>query len=630
MTETPEFSVTDKLRCLRSIDDRCDVFEKKLAAGETPDLSQYLENTTQEERAELIPELLALIRHYRSESVMRSHLKSYLEQHPDRSHTIIDILREETFRGAETSLQLVTKSRIPAQALAPGDNFGKFKILREVARGGMGVVFEAYQEDLNRNVALKVIISGQFASEEEVARFLREAKMVACLDHPNIVSIYEVDRVESLHYFTMNFFEGLNLDVWSKSEAVTLAEKIEIIIQLCEAIDWAHKQGIVHRDIKPANILVDTKGAVQVIDFGLAKQFDALRTAITGEQLVGTPLYMAPEQLLGKAEGFGPSSDIYAIGAVLYELLTCQKPFPAQTLFELMQQVEAETPVLPTGLNPNLPAEMDDICLTCLAKDPQERYASAKQIADVLRGLSVGHSLAVETAPRDRQSSTGFNRKKIIVGLGAMLLLGATVIFWALSNEKNNSTGLDGEGPILDSSTAESVDQIFRPLEGLPVYSASFGEQAKTQMGDVVSLTDKPKVYVKFDLTTSSFEFLGDLEINDFPTVAEAQANPSLITPELDSVIRGRFEIDCLITITDSQGELVETVEQTVAWNDGRGMFEREQWNPKKKGVDVSVTLFLCELSLKPDVSGPYLIKFEVLEPDLAGREIHGGRLLIY
>jgi len=105
---------------------------------------------------------------------------------------------------------------------------------------------------------------------------------------------------------------------------------------------------------------------------------------------------------------------------------------------------------------------------------------------------------------------------------------------------------------------------------------------------------------------------------------------PSLITPELDSVIRGRFEIDCLITITDSQGELVETIEQTVAWNDGRGMFEREQWNPKENGVDVSVISFLCELSLNSDVSGPYLIKFEVLEPDLAGREIRGGRLLIY
>lgn len=179
MTETPELSVTRKLRCLRSIDDRCDVFEKKLAAGETPDLSEYLENTTQEERAELIPELLALIRHHRSETVMRSHLKEYLEQHPDRSHTIIDILREETFRGSETSLQLVTQSKAPAQVVVPGDVFGKFRILREVARGGMGVVFEAHQEDLDRNVALKVIISGQFASEEEIARFLREAKVVA-------------------------------------------------------------------------------------------------------------------------------------------------------------------------------------------------------------------------------------------------------------------------------------------------------------------------------------------------------------------------------------------------------------------------------------------------------------------
>lgn len=626
MTETPELSVTRKLRCLRSIDDRCDVFEKKLASGETPNLSGYLENTTPEERAELIPELLALIRYHRSEAVMRSHLKEYLEQHPDRSHTIIDILREETFRGSETSLQLVTKSKAPAQFVVPGDVFGKFRILREVARGGMGVVFEAHQEDLDRNVALKVIISGQFASEEEIARFLREAKVVASLDHPNIVSIYEVDRVESLHYFTMNLFDGLNLDVWSKRGAVTLAEKIKIIIQLCEAMDCAHKQGVVHRDIKPANLLVDAEGTVQVIDFGLAKRFDALRTAITGEQLVGTPLYMAPEQLLGKADDFGPSSDIYAIGAVLYELVTCQKPFPAQTLFELMQQVESEIPVLPTKLNPSLASEFDTICLRCLAKEPDERYASAGEIAEALHGLLLEGNVLTEAGLTKRPLKIGPLWKQLGVGLGGVLLFGAAAVFWALSTKHNKPTEMNDEGTSVHLTTTD----IFSPLGGLPVYSASFKKQAKAQLDGVVPRDETPKLYAKFDLNTQSFEFLGDPEKNNFPTPAEVQANPALITPELDSVIRGRFEFDCLITVFDSQGKLVETLEETVSWNDGRGMFEQEKWNVKKKGVDVSVIVFLCELDLNSEVDQSYLIKFEVLEPNLAEPEFRGGRLLIY
>ena len=627
MTETPELSVTRKLRCLRSIDDRCDVFEKKLVSGETPELGVYLENTTPEERAELIPELLALIRHHRSESVMRSHLKEYLEQYPDRSHTIIDILREETFRGSETSLQFVTKSRTPAQALAAGDVFGKFTILREVARGGMGIVFEAHQEDLNRSVALKVIISGQFASEEEISRFLREAKVVASLDHPNIVSIYEVDRVESLHYFTMNFFEGLNLDIWSKSEAVTLAEKIEIIIQLCEAIDWAHKQGVVHRDIKPANILVDPEGIVQVIDFGLAKRFDALRTAITGEQLVGTPLYMAPEQLLGKADDFGPSSDIYAIGAVLYELVTCQKPFPAQTLFELMQQVEAEMPVLPTKLAPSLPSEIDAICLSCLAKEPNKRYASAKQIAEALRGLSLGENILVEAKPTERQSSIGANWPIIGTGLGAVLLLVGAAFLWALSTNRQPAE-TNGEGISLNSTIGGQTENLFAALKGPPVYSVQFDNRAKTQLDEVMLQGGETKIYAKFNLTTQSFEFFGDPDKNNFPTPAEAQVDPTLITPELDSIIRGQFEIACLITVFDSQGKLVETLKRDVAWNDGLGMFEQEKWNSNKKGVDVSVIVFLCDLNLNVDQS--YSIGFEVLEPEPVGREIRSGQLLIY
>ena len=192
-----------------------------------------------------------------------------------------------------------------------------------------------------------MIISGHLATDVEIKRFKREARAVAALEHNNIVSIYEVDQVETLHYFTMNYFEGVTLDTWTKMRPHDLADRVSVLIQLCEGIDYAHQRGIIHRDLKPANILVDQDGCVQIIDFGLAKEFDCLRTAITGEHLIGTPQYMAPEQLLGHQAKFGPRSDIYAIGAVLYELVTDRKPFAANTLFELMQQVDSVEPAPP-------------------------------------------------------------------------------------------------------------------------------------------------------------------------------------------------------------------------------------------------------------------------------------------
>ena len=347
MNENRDPSVAQQLRAIRDMDDLCDAFEKQLGQNEIPQLENYLDKVDPEQRPKLIRELLALTRHHLSESDMRLQLKDYLERHPEHSNTIIGVLREETLNVSATSADSKQAVGKASQGLQTGEAFGKFEILEEIARGGMGVIFKAHQQDLDRVVALKVIISGHLATDVEIKRFKREARAVAALEHNNIVSIYEVDQVETLHYFTMNYFEGVTLDTWTKMRPHDLADRVSVLIQLCEGIDYAHQRGIIHRDLKPANILVDQDGCVQIIDFGLAKEFDCLRTAITGEHLIGTPQYMAPEQLLGHQAKFGPRSDIYAIGAVLYELVTDRKPFAANTLFELMQQVDSVEPAPP-------------------------------------------------------------------------------------------------------------------------------------------------------------------------------------------------------------------------------------------------------------------------------------------
>jgi tetratricopeptide (TPR) repeat protein len=256
-----------------------------------------------------------------------------------------------------------------------------YEILGELGRGGMGVVYKARQAGLNRLVALKMILAGSHAGPDELARFRTEAEAVAALQHPNIVQIYEVGERDSLPYFSLELVEGGSLadrldgTPWPPRAAAAL------VAALARATHYAHSRGVVHRDLKPGNVLLTKDGTPKITDFGLAKQLDSAGRTRTGA-VMGTPSYMAPEQAGGKSKEIGPACDTYALGAILYELLTGRPPFRAETPLDTILQVIDTEPLPPSRLQPKLPRDLETICLKCLEKVPAGRYASAGALAD--------------------------------------------------------------------------------------------------------------------------------------------------------------------------------------------------------------------------------------------------------
>jgi serine/threonine-protein kinase len=268
-----------------------------------------------------------------------------------------------------------------APALAPGQSFGDYLLIEEVARGGMGVVYKARQRKANRVVALKMILSGQLAGEREVQRFHVEAQAAANLDHPGIVPVYDVGEVDGQHYFSMGFIDGRNLKQYLKENKLSPHEKAALLKEVAEAIAYAHGKGTVHRDLKPANVLIGREGRPHVTDFGLAKQLDADSELTASGQVIGTPQYMAPEQAAGKNDQVGPAADVYALGAVLYEMLTGAPPFIAENALDLLFRVLEEEPAPLRQFAPDVPADLEAICLKCLEKAPERRYATAAELA---------------------------------------------------------------------------------------------------------------------------------------------------------------------------------------------------------------------------------------------------------
>jgi tetratricopeptide (TPR) repeat protein len=293
------------------------------------------------------------------------------------------------------------ENQIQALFPAPGStvrDFGKTLVEREVqlpnidgyevkavlGRGGMGVVFKAKHLKLDRTVALKMLLGGDYAGPLELARFRREATAVAGLRHPQIVQVYDVGDLTGRPYFTMEFVEGGNLDQYLAKALPNPRQAAELVATLAVAVQFAHKSGIIHRDLKPANILLTSDGLPKITDFGLARPVDGGAKFTMSGVRVGTPSYMAPEQALGKVREIGPAVDIYALGAVLYEALTGRPPFQGETAAETERQVIAQEPAPPSRLNSNVPRDLETICLKCLHKNPARRYASAQDLADDL------------------------------------------------------------------------------------------------------------------------------------------------------------------------------------------------------------------------------------------------------
>lgn len=283
----------------------------------------------------------------------------------------------------------------PTEAMAASDGsakepdssarrFGDYELLEEIARGGMGVVYKARQVSLNRIVALKMILAGQLAGEEDVRRFYAEAEAAAHLDHPGIVPIFEVDEHEGQHYFSMGYVEGQSLAARVADGPLPVREAVRLAKKVAEAVAYANEQGVIHRDLKPANVLLDKDGQPRVTDFGLAKRVESESGLTATGQILGTPSYMPPEQAAGNTDRIGPASDVYSIGAILYELLTGRPPFRADSPLDTLMQVLDNEPRPVRLQNPGVPRDVEIICLKCLQKDPLLRYAATQELADDL------------------------------------------------------------------------------------------------------------------------------------------------------------------------------------------------------------------------------------------------------
>src|SRR5437870_8416171 len=261
---------------------------------------------------------------------------------------------------------------------------GDYELLEEIGRGAQGVVFRARQKSLNRTVALKVISLGQWASKAHLKRFRREAEAAARLDHPCIVPIYEVDERDGSCYFSMKFVEGGQLDEVTRREPMPIRRAVELIAKVARTVHYAHEHGILHRDIKPGNILLDADGEPHLTDFGLARLVESQSSVTHTLDVLGTPSYMAPEQALGNNAAVSRVTDVYGIGAVLYQLLTGHPPFAGGATYETIRLLLDTEPRQPRLLNPKIDRDLSTICLKCLEKDPKRRYASALALAEDL------------------------------------------------------------------------------------------------------------------------------------------------------------------------------------------------------------------------------------------------------
>jgi tetratricopeptide (TPR) repeat protein len=318
-------------------------------------------------------------------------------------------------------------------APAPLPRIPGYEVISELGRGGMGVVYFARQVRLNRPCALKTILAGDHAPPEAIIRFLGEAETVARLRHPSIVQIHAIGDHDGRPYIELEYIEGGSLasrldgTPWAPLRAAELVETV------ARGIHEVHLLGIVHRDLKPANILLAADGTPKLTDFGLAKSMYADSGLTRTDSILGSPSYMAPEQASGRVKEVGPAADIYALGAILYELLTGRAPFRAATLFETLEQVQSVEPVPPSRLQPGLPRDLQTIVLKCLEKDPSHRYGSPRELADDLGRYRRGESIRARPAGPIERGLKWMKRRPLeaaLLGITGLALLSLT---WAIA-----------------------------------------------------------------------------------------------------------------------------------------------------------------------------------------------------
>jgi WD40 repeat protein/predicted Ser/Thr protein kinase len=404
------------------IEQLLDDFKSKLAAGESISVEEI---TTQ--YPDLMPEL-------------RQRLEDLLFVYRAKQAA------DETQADADQE----TLPMAGSTATAPGSvvrYFGDYELLEEIGRGGMGVVYKARQVSLDRLVAVKMILSGQLATQDDIARFYTEAQSAANLQHPNIVSVHEVGEHEGQHYFAMDYVHGQSLSKLIRENPLSARRAADFVVTIAQAIHYAHQRGVLHRDLKPSNILVDSSDQPHVTDFGLAKRLDSQQTVTASGDVMGTPSYMAPEQAASNRGQIGVATDIYGVGAILYELLTGRPPFKSETPLQTMQQVLENDPAAPRSLNAAVTKDLETICMKCLEKAPPKRYHSAQAVADEVERFLDGKPIQARPVGRPERTWRWCRRNPVVAGLSATaaLLLIAVAVSTSIGYVRINAALAESE-----------------------------------------------------------------------------------------------------------------------------------------------------------------------------------------
>lgn len=454
-------------------DQWCDEFEEAWIAGSRPRLEEFLNRVAESERRALLAELLPL------ELFQRRKLGEAVERE-EYAGRFAEILDDELWASANEAVakspvvEVQGGSAFETPTLLYRDltcdltsdvnrlrYFGDYELQSEIARGGMGVVYKARQVSLNRIVAVKMILSGDHASSDEVTRFRREAEAAAQLDHPGIVPIYEVGEHDGHPYFSMGYVEGPSLSARLADSPLGSREAAELLREVALAVQYAHERGVIHRDLKPSNILL-AEGQPKVTDFGLAKRVDSDRSLTETGQILGTPAYMPPEQAAGQLDSVGPASDVYSLGAIMYAMLTGRPPFQAASSVDTLRQVLEREPVSLHSLNSSIPRDLETICLKCLEKSIPRRYSSARAVADELQRYLKGHPLLARPVSRIERAWRWCKRNPTVASLSTLavgLLFAASLIsFVAYRREAKLTSDLqDKTGKLTQSLANEKL-----------------------------------------------------------------------------------------------------------------------------------------------------------------------------
>jgi WD40 repeat protein/tetratricopeptide (TPR) repeat protein len=486
----------------------CNRFELAWKAEPRPRIEDYLGDTPEPERSALLRELIALDTYYRRQAGEDPRPEEYQARFPD-----LDL-------APKTQADLPVAESAPSPADAEGlPVIPGYEIVQELGRGGMGVVYWAWQSGLNRTVALKMILAGAHAGPQELARFRTEAEAVARLQHPNIVQIYNTGQHEGHTYLVLEYVDGgslaraLNGTPWPAGRAAQLVETV------ARAIHYAHQQGIVHRDLTPGNVLLTKGGLPKVTDFGLAKLLVGGGPTLTQTGVIlGTPSYMAPEQAAGKTKAISPATDTYSLGAILYELLTGRPPFKAETPLETLHQVQAVEPVAPSRLQPKVPRDLSTICLKCLQKEPGKRYASAEALAEDLRRFQAGEPIWARRVGNPERLWRWCRRNPIVAALAAAVVL-LLVVLTAGALVKNAQLAA-----ALRNSEAKRWESLRDQARALRM-SRQHGQRVKSLQAIREALQlPLPPGHSLYELRT---EAIAALALPDLEVLQEWEGNPA-------------------------------------------------------------------------------------------------------